>query len=109
MNAACTSKAAKYEEWKRQISEGNEGAIKTALGNGFKVNSKDYLGRTLLMFAAEEGQTEIVKILIAAGAKLDRSLLLCSLRVAALQIYLFLHSAFFILPWICIRRRWTNS
>ena len=62
---------AQFEKLRQAINEGNESAIKAALADGFKVNSKNQFGETLLMVAAEAGKTCIVEMLIAAKAKLD--------------------------------------
>jgi len=60
-----------FEHVSQAIKAGNREAVHAAIAAGFNVNTKDHLGRTLLMFAAECGQVDIVNILIAAGAKLD--------------------------------------
>jgi hypothetical protein len=61
----------KFKELLGASHAGDEAKIKAALAEGFKVNTKDDLGRTLLMFAAESGCAGIVKILLGSGAKLD--------------------------------------
>ncbi len=71
MNAAGMDEQIRFKELVQAIADGNEAKIKAAFDEGFKVNAKDYLGRTLLMFAAESGRTNIVKMLIDSGAKLD--------------------------------------
>ena len=60
-----------FDKLHRAITEGNEDVIKAAVAERFDVNSKDYHGRTLLMFAADEGKKHLVETLISAGAKLD--------------------------------------
>ena len=60
-----------FEKLQKAISADDEDALKSAIAAGIDINSKDYHGRTLLMFAAEEGRTGIVKMLIRAKAKLD--------------------------------------
>jgi ankyrin repeat protein len=62
---------AEFENLTHAIKAGNTEAIQAAIAARFNVTAKDHVGRTLLMFAAEAGQTDIVNILIAAGAKLD--------------------------------------
>lgn len=53
------------------IKQGDETTIKAALAEGFKVNSKNQFGETLLMVAAEAGKLNIIELLIMAKAKLD--------------------------------------
>lgn len=53
------------------VRDGDEEFIRRSLDCGFKVNSKDDFGQTLLMIAADHGRENIVGILIAAKAKLD--------------------------------------
>ena len=60
-----------FDKLHQAISADNEDALKSAISAGFNINSRDNHGRTLLMFAAEEGRSRIVRTLIGAGAKVD--------------------------------------
>jgi ankyrin repeat protein len=59
------------------INNINIETIKTLIGSGIDINSKDYDNRTALHLAVAQGHFEMVKYLIQNGAKLlkDRSIL----------------------------------
>lgn len=50
------------------ISRGEAAAVESALLAGFKIDSKDSEGLTVLMYAAQYQNPEIVQILLRAGA-----------------------------------------
>jgi ankyrin repeat protein len=55
-----------------EASKGGDVAqIKTLLTRGAQVNATDSVGRTPLLLAAREGETEVARLLIKAGADLD--------------------------------------
>ncbi|MFH1096665.1 MAG: ankyrin repeat domain-containing protein [Candidatus Desantisbacteria bacterium] len=49
--------------------EGNTMAVKSLIDKGAKVNAKDKDGLTALIFATQNGHTEIVRLLKQSGAK----------------------------------------
>jgi Ca-activated chloride channel family protein len=55
----------------KAADEGRADAVKSELGAGADLNSKDAEGRTPLMLAAMHGHTEAVKALLDNGAKVD--------------------------------------
>jgi uncharacterized protein len=54
------------------VIDGNVMKITQALADGFDVRAQDDGKRTLLMFAAFEGQTELVKLLIESGSEVNQ-------------------------------------
>jgi ankyrin repeat protein len=60
-----------FEDINQAVKACDKQKILAAIAAGFNVNARDYLGRTLLMHAAEAGQIDGVLLLIAEGAKLD--------------------------------------
>lgn len=60
-----------FAELAEAISKSNEERLQSALDSGIDVNGTDIHGRTLLMFAAELGKLDVVKRLVARGAKLN--------------------------------------
>jgi uncharacterized protein len=59
------------KEWKDATKQNNLEKVRTLLGKGADINSKDQYGQTALMNAAQTGQAELVRLLIEKGADLN--------------------------------------
>ncbi len=53
---------------RRAVQAGNVDGLKAALAGGVNVNARDARGWTALMYAAKEGRSQIIELLMKAGA-----------------------------------------
>jgi ankyrin repeat protein len=68
----CTSDADMNEEFAMAAKHGDMGRVQALLQQGANVNAVDrQFGATALMWAAHEGHTDIVRLLLASGASID--------------------------------------
>jgi len=59
------------KNWFQAIKLGNLGNVKVFIKHKFDVNTKDTRGNSALMWASTDGNTEIAKLLIEAGADIN--------------------------------------
>ena len=55
----------------RAANDGNLHEVEACIAGGVDINSRNYIGETATLFASENGHTDIVAKLIAAGADVN--------------------------------------
>jgi len=58
-------------EWERAARSGDAAAILQSLGAGDDPDARDRYGQTALMLASHAGHLEVVRLLVAHGARMD--------------------------------------